>query len=111
MGFLTRLLAGLVAASTLGAGLAGTAGAADSTGTNVDGGAAAAATVANTTNTLSDHLVNSDFEYLPDGGWKTVDAPSYMRNAYTSVDLGEKIGEETAASIRAMSDVLRVRVI
>lgn len=86
MGFLTRLLAGLVAASTLGAGLAGTAGAADSTGTNVDGGAAAAATVANTTNTLSDHLVNSDFEYLPDGGWKTVDAPSYMRNAYTSVD-------------------------
>lgn len=86
MGFLTRLIAGLVAASTLGAGLAGTAGAADSTGTNVDGGAATAATVANTTNTLSDHLVNSDFEYLPDGGWKTVDAPSYMRNAYTSVD-------------------------
>ena len=86
MGFLTRLLAGLVAASTLGAGLAGTAGAADSTDPNVDGGAATAATVANTTNTLSDHLVNSDFEYLPDGGWKTVDAPSYMRNAYTSVD-------------------------
>lgn len=86
MGFLTRLLAGLLAASTLGTGLAGTAGAADSTGTNVDGGAATAATVANTTNTLSDHLVNSDFEYLPDGGWKTVDAPSYMRNAYTSVD-------------------------
>lgn len=86
MGFLTRLIAGLVAASTLGAGLAGTAGAADSTGTNVDGGAATAATVANTTNTLSDHLVNSDFEYLPDGGWKTVDAPSYMTNAYTSVD-------------------------
>lgn len=76
MGFLTRLLAGLVAASTLGAGLAGTAGAADAT----------AATVADTTSTLSDHLVNSDFEYLPDGGWKTVDAPSYMTNAYTSVD-------------------------
>ena len=35
---------------------------------------------------LSDHLINSDFEYLPDGGWKTVDAPSYMTNAYTSVD-------------------------
>ena len=76
MGFLTRLIAGLVAASTLGAGLAGTAGAADAT----------AATVADTTSTLSDHLVNSDFEYLPDGGWKTVDAPSYMTNAYTSVD-------------------------
>lgn len=63
MGFFTRLIAGLVAASTLGAGLAGTAGAADSTGTNVDGGAATAATVANTTNTLADHLVNGNFEY------------------------------------------------
>ena len=31
--------------------------------------------------------------------------------AYTIVDLGEKIGEETAASIRAMPNVLRVRVI
>lgn len=54
MGFFTRLIAGLVAASTLGAGLAGT---------NVDGGAATAATVANTTNTLADHLVNGNFEY------------------------------------------------
>lgn len=35
---------------------------------------------------LPGHLVNGDFEYLPDGGWKTVDAPSYMTNAYTSVD-------------------------
>lgn len=43
-------------------------------------------TVADDTSNLPDHLVNSDFEYLPDGGWKTVDAPSYMRNAYTSVD-------------------------
>ena len=31
--------------------------------------------------------------------------------AYTIVDLGEKIGEDTAAAIRNMSDVLRVRVI
>ena len=31
--------------------------------------------------------------------------------AYTIVDLGETIGEDTAESIRAMSDVLRVRVI
>ena len=31
--------------------------------------------------------------------------------AYTIVDLGETIGEDTAASIRAMSDVLRVRVL
>ena len=31
--------------------------------------------------------------------------------AYTIVDLGERIGEDTAASIRAMPNVLRVRVI
>ena len=31
--------------------------------------------------------------------------------AYTIVDLGERIGEDVADSIRAMSDVLRVRVI
>ena len=31
--------------------------------------------------------------------------------AYTIVDLGEKIGEDTATAIRAMSDVLRVRVL
>ncbi len=31
--------------------------------------------------------------------------------AYTIVDLGERIGEEIAAPIRAMSDVLRVRVL
>ncbi|MEQ2913322.1 InlB B-repeat-containing protein [Bifidobacterium adolescentis] len=42
--------------------------------------------LASDTSKLSDHLINSDFEYLPDGGWKTVDAPSYMTNAYTSVD-------------------------
>lgn len=42
--------------------------------------------IADTNASLPDHLVNGDFEYLPDGGWKTVDAPSYMTNAYTSVD-------------------------
>ena len=42
--------------------------------------------VADTNASLPDNLVNGDFEYLPDGGWKTVDAPSYMTNAYTSVD-------------------------
>ena len=31
--------------------------------------------------------------------------------AYTIVDLGDRIGEDTAESIRAMSDVLRVRVL
>ena len=48
MGFFTRLIAGLVAASTLGAGLAGTAGAVDAS---------------DDTSGLSDHLVNGDFEY------------------------------------------------
>lgn len=42
--------------------------------------------VADTNASLPGHLVNGDFEYLPDGGWKTVDAPRYMTNAYTSVD-------------------------
>ena len=42
--------------------------------------------VADTNASLPGHLANGDFEYLPDGGWKTVDAPSYMTNAYTSVD-------------------------
>ena len=124
MGFLTRLLAGLLAASTLGTGLAGTANAVDVTGAagttkmftkayklTYDKNSADASgqvpsnqrgkenttqpaknktngkiRLASDTSKLSDHLVNSDFEYLPDGGWKTVDAPSYMRNAYTSVD-------------------------
>lgn len=42
--------------------------------------------VADTNASLPGHLVNGGFDYLPDGGWKTVDAPSYMTNAYTSVD-------------------------
>ena len=72
MGFFTRLIAGLVAASTLGAGLAGTAGAVDTTGTTGDAKGvvklasdAAATTVPATADTsgLPDHLVNGDFEY------------------------------------------------
>ena len=74
MGFFTRLIAGLVAASTLGAGLAGTAGAVDTTGATGDAkGVVKLAsddttngtvkTVADDTSNLSDHLVNGDFEY------------------------------------------------
>lgn len=85
MGFLTRLIAGLVAASTLGAGLAGTAGAVDTTGATGDA-KGVVKLASDDTSGLPDHLVNGNFEYLPDGGWKTVDAPSYMTNAYTSVD-------------------------
>ena len=62
MGFLTRLLAGLTAAATLGAGLTGTANAVDVTG-------AAGTTksvvklAADDTNNLPDHIVNGNFEY------------------------------------------------
>lgn len=62
MGFFTRLIAGLVAASTLGAGLAGTAGAVDTTGTTGDA-KGVVKLASDDTSGLSDHLVNSDFEY------------------------------------------------
>lgn len=62
MGFLTRLLAGLLAASTLGTGLAGTAGAADTTGTTGTTKSVVKLASDDTSN-LPDHLVNGDFEY------------------------------------------------
>ena len=68
MGFLTRLLAGLLAASTLGTGLAGTANAVDVTG-------AAGATksvvklTADDTNNLPDHIVNGSFDYPSVPSW------------------------------------------
>lgn len=62
MGFLTRLLAGLVAASTLGTGLAGTANAVDVTG--AAGTTKSVVKLADDgTSNLPDHLVNGDFEY------------------------------------------------
>lgn len=62
MGFLTRLLAGLVAASTLGTGLAGTANAVDTNGAAGTTKSVVKLT-ADDTNNLPDHLVNGDFEY------------------------------------------------
>ena len=62
MGFLTRLIAGLVAASTLGAGLAGTAGAVDTTGATGDA-KGVVKLASDDTSGLPDHLVNGDFEY------------------------------------------------
>lgn len=62
MGFFTRLIAGLVAASTLGAGLAGTAGAVDTTGATGDA-KDVVKLASNDTSGLPDHLVNGDFEY------------------------------------------------
>jgi len=96
MGFLARLLAGLLAASTLGTGLAGTANAVDVTGAAGTTKSVVKLTaktktngkirLASDTSKLSDHLINSDFEYLPDGGWKTINARYDMASAYTSVD-------------------------
>lgn len=68
MGFLTRLLAGLVAASTLGAGLAGTAGAVDTTGTAGDAKGVVKLT-ADDTNNLPDHIVNGGFDYPSVPSW------------------------------------------
>ena len=62
MGFLTRLLAGLLAASTLGAGLAGTAGAADTTGATGDA-KGVVKLASDDTSGLPDHLVNGTFDY------------------------------------------------
>ena len=85
MGFLTRLLAGLTAAAALGAGLTGTANAVGVTGAT--GNTKSVVKLADDgTSNLPDHLVNSDFEYLPDGGWKTINARYDMASAYTSVD-------------------------
>lgn len=62
MGFLTRLIAGFVAASTLGAGLAGTANAVDTNG--AAGTTKSVVKLADDgTSNLPDHLVNGDFEY------------------------------------------------
>lgn len=73
MGFFTRLIAGLVAASTLGAGLAGTAGAVDTTGATGDAKGVVKLASDDTTNgtmkTVTDEnvrygsLANGDFSY------------------------------------------------
>lgn len=79
MGFLTRLLAGLLAASTLGTGLAGTANAVDVTGAagttksvvklTADGG-----------NNLPDHIVNGSFDYPSVPSWTGLAGSSSNKN-------------------------------
>ena len=71
MGFLTRLLAGLVAASTLGAGLAGTANAVDVTGATGTTKSVVKLT-ADDTNNLPDHIVNGSFDYPSVPSWTTL---------------------------------------
>lgn len=70
MGFLTRLIAGFVAASTLGAGLAGTAGAVDTTGATGDAKGVVKPAVDDTSD-LPDHLVNGDFSVNYKDQWLT----------------------------------------
>lgn len=85
--WLKRMVAGIVSAGTLmGSGLlmAGTANADEIRMPDI--GKTITSLTASAATTYPRELVNGDFEYLPAGGWKTVDAPSYMTNAYTSVD-------------------------
>ena len=70
MGFFTRLIAGLVAASTLGAGLAGTAGAVDTTGATGDA-KGIVKLASDDTSGLPDHLVNGDFSVNYKDQWLT----------------------------------------
>ena len=70
MGFLTRLLAGLVAASTLGTGLAGIANAVDVTGAAGTTKSVVKLT-ADDTSGLPDHLVNGDFSVNYKDQWLT----------------------------------------
>lgn len=68
MGFLTRLIAGFVAASTLGAGLAGTANAVDTNGAAGTTKSVVKLT-ADDTNNLPDHIVNGSFDYPSVPSW------------------------------------------
>ena len=85
--WLKRAVAGLLSAGTLLGGGLLTAGTANADEIRMpDIGKTITSLTASAATTYPRELVNGDFEYLPDGGWKTVDAPSYMTNAYTSVD-------------------------
>lgn len=85
--WLKRAVAGLLSAGTLLGGellMAGTANADEIRMPDI--GKTITSLTASAATTYPRELVNGGFDYLPDGGWKTVDAPSYMTNAYTSVD-------------------------
>lgn len=79
MGFLTRLLAGLLAASTLGTGLAGTANAVDVTGATGTTKSVVKLT-ADDTNNLPDHIVNGSFDYPSVPSWTGLAGSSSNKN-------------------------------
>ena len=85
--WLKRAVAGLLSAGTLLGGGLLTAGTANADEIRMpDIGKTITSLTTSAATTYPRELVNGGFDYLPDGGWKTVDAPSYMTNAYTSVD-------------------------
>lgn len=85
--WLKRAVAGLLSAVTLLGGGLLTAGTANADEIRMpDIGKTITSLTTSAATTYPRELVNGGFDYLPDGGWKTVDAPSYMTNAYTSVD-------------------------
>lgn len=79
MGFLTRLLAGLLAASTLGTGLTGTANAVDVTGATGNTKSVVKLT-ADDTNNLPDHIVNGSFDYPSVPSWTGLAGSSSNKN-------------------------------
>lgn len=85
--WLKRMVAGIVSAGTLMGGGLLTAGTANADEIRMpDIGKTITSLTASAATTYPRELVNGGFDYLPDGGWKTIDAPSYMTNAFTSVD-------------------------
>lgn len=79
MGFLTRLIAGFVAASTLGTGLAGTANAVDVTGATGTT-KSVVKLAADDTNNLPDHIVNGSFDYPSVPSWTGLAGSSSNKN-------------------------------
>lgn len=92
MGFLTRLIAGLVAASTLGAGLAGTANAVDTNGAAGTTKSVVKLT-ADDTNNLPDHIVNGGFDYPSVPSWTAL--PESGSNKYNKGKLFATINPGT----------------
>ena len=79
MGFLSRLLAGLLAASTLGTGLTGTANAVDTNGATGTTKSVVKLT-ADDTNNLPDHIVNGSFDYPSVPSWTGLAGSSSNKN-------------------------------
>ena len=94
MGFLTRLIAGLVAASTLGAGLAGTAGAVDTTGATGDAkGVVKLASdddvAAYAASNLPKQIMNGDFDH----DWRNIVGQSRMSEKYNFANIDPAHGD------------------